>query len=88
LIREVNCLNWPGREEGKVEGRPGAARIAVAPGRQSSGERKKKGKGRGEADKRGSEVSIRGEKKKKKKKTGGDRWAAGPPGRRAEKVRR
>jgi hypothetical protein len=65
-----------------VEGRPGAARIAAAPGRLSSGERKKKGKGRGEADRRGPVVSVYG-KKKKKKETGRcgrglmGHWAAG-----------
>jgi hypothetical protein len=47
-----------------VEGRPGAARIAAAPGRLSSGEKKKKGKGRGEADRQGPDVSVCGEKEK------------------------
>jgi hypothetical protein len=60
-----NCLNWPRKEEGKVEGRPGAA----APGRLSSGEKKKKGKGRGEADRRGPVVSVRGKKRKERRVT-------------------
>jgi hypothetical protein len=83
-----NCLNWPRREEGKVEGRPGAARIAVAPGRLSGGVRKKKGKGRGEADRQGPDVSVRGEKEKKEEEgraaAGGYWWTgrpAGPKGR-------
>jgi hypothetical protein len=67
-----------------VEGRLGAARIAAAPGRLSSGERKKKGKGRGEADRRGPVISVCGKKKKMKKETGRcgrglmGRWAARP----------
>jgi hypothetical protein len=48
-----------------VEGRPGAA----APGRLSSGEKKKKGKGRGEADRRGPVVSVRGKKRKERRVT-------------------
>jgi hypothetical protein len=55
----------------KVEGRPGAARIAAAPGRLGSEvKKKKKGKGRGEADRRGPVVSVCGKKRKERRVTG------------------
>jgi hypothetical protein len=64
-----------------VEGRPSAARIAAAPGRLSSGVRKKKGKGRGEADGWGPLVNERKTKEKERRRCGlarGEgRWAAG-----------
>jgi hypothetical protein len=53
-----------------VEGRPGAARIAVAPGQLGSEVKKKKGKGRGEADRRGPVVSVCGKKRKERRVTG------------------
>jgi hypothetical protein len=57
-----------GREGG------GAARrgedCAAAPGRLGSGVKKKKGKGGGEADRRGPVVSVRGKKRKERRVTG------------------
>jgi hypothetical protein len=54
----------------------------AAPGRLSSGERKKKGKGRGEADRRGRHVS--GSRKNKKGTTGLGRCGRELVGRQAE----
>jgi hypothetical protein len=63
---------------------PGAAGIAAAPGQaEQRGGRRKEG-GRGEADRWGPIISVRGKKKKKKRETGRcgselmGRWAAGP----------
>jgi hypothetical protein len=86
----IYCFNWHPRARREKRRRlPGAARIATAPGGLSSGERKKKGKGRGEADRRGRRVSG---SRKKRKKDGGT-WplregACGPTGRLGRKVRR
>jgi hypothetical protein len=70
-----------------VEGRPGAARIAAAPGRLGSEVKKKKGKGRGEADRWGPLVS---EKKTKEKERSGAGWrgekADGPLGQKGREV--
>jgi hypothetical protein len=63
-------------------GAAGAARIAAAPGRLGSGVKKKKRKGRGEADRWGPLVSERKTKEKEKGRCGlarGEgRWATGP----------
>jgi hypothetical protein len=71
-----------------VEGRPGTARIAAAPGRLGSEvKKKKKGKGRGEADRWGPLVS---EKKTKEKERSGVGWrgekADGPLGQKGREV--
>jgi hypothetical protein len=67
-----------------MEGRPGAARFVAAPGRLSSGVRKKKGKERGETDRWGPLVSERKSKEKERRRCGlarGEgRWVAGPLG--------
>jgi hypothetical protein len=67
-----------------VEGRPGAARFVAAPGRLSSGVRKKKGKEMGG----GAHLSARGNQKKKK--GGGVGWrgekADGPLGQKGREV--
>jgi hypothetical protein len=70
-----------------VVGRPGAARIAAAPGRLSSGVRKKKGKGR-ERLTGGAHLSARGKQKKKKGGRAGWRGekADGPLGQKGREV--
>jgi hypothetical protein len=73
--------------KGRWRGWPGAARIEVAPSRAEQGKRKKKGRGRGEADRRGPVISGRRKKKRGRRHwaaAGGSWWAGRPAGPKGE----